>query len=54
MLIDVLVGETNLEEVVCCFILCSWDPFEGDIVGCEFQTPPVYLIICVLAIKELC
>ena len=53
MLIDVPVGVTNLDRQSACLIFGSRDPFKGYIVCGKFQTPPVYFVIGVLAIKEL-
>ena len=54
MLIDIPVGETNLERQSAAFIFGSRDPFEGVIVCGKFQTPPVHFVIGVLAVKESC
>ena len=54
MLIDVPVGETNLERQSAALFFGSRDPFKCDIVCCKFQTPSVYFVIGVLAIKESC
>ena len=54
MLMDVVVGVTNLERQSAALFLDSRDPFKWDVVCGEFQTPSVYFVIGVLAIKELC
>ena len=52
MLTEVPVGETNLERQSAALFFAPEIHSEGDIVGGKFQTPPVYLVICILAIKE--
>ena len=52
MLNDIPVGETNLEKQSVALFFAPEIHSKDDIVGGEFQTPPVYLIICILAIKE--
>ena len=54
LLIDLPGGETNLERQSAALFFAPEIHSKGDIVGGKFQTPSVYLIICVLAIKESC
>ena len=52
MLIDVPVGETNLERQSAALFLAPEIHLKVILYVCEFQTPPVYFVIGVLAIKE--
>ena len=54
MLMDVVVGVTNLERQSTALFLGSRDPFKCDIACGEFQTLSVYFVFGVLAIKESC
>ena len=52
MLIDLPVGETNLERQSAALFIAPEIHLKVILIGGEFQTSPVYLIICILAIKE--
>ena len=54
MLIDVLVGVTNLGKAICCFISGSRNPLERDVICGKLQTPSIDLIISILSIEEMC
>ena len=53
MLIDIPVGETSLEKQSTALFLAPEIHSNVIIVCCNFQTPSVYFVIGVLAIKEL-
>ena len=53
MLIDALVGVTNLESPICCFIFGSRNPLKRDVICGKLQTPSIDFIISVLSIEEM-